>query len=110
MGMQQISFFLSFFLSFFAVKLGGEDGLGKGGEQSLRTWLEKRAGSVREAGESAETVIFSVRKVREMVKKSGRNREGAGDGKFVPLPLPVSPLGPLPINRHVHGGNVESRY
>ena len=38
--------------------------------------------------------------------------KGAGGGKFVspPSPLPVSPLGPVLINRHVHGGNVESRY
>ena len=67
------SFLLSFSLSFFffALRKWG----GKGGGQSLGPRVEKRAGGVREAGTRAGSVVFSERKAREIVKKSGGNQD-----------------------------------
>ena len=58
----------------------------------------RKEGGKCTGGGSAGSVALSVRKVREKWREP--RLKGAGGGRFLPpppLPLPVCPLGPLPI-------------
>ena len=86
------SFFLSFSLSFFFRP--SEVGVGREVERACSPG--RKEGGKCTGGGSAGSVALSVRKVRENWREP--RLKGAGGGRFLPpLPLPVCPLGPLPI-------------
>ena len=91
------SFFLSFFLSFSLSFFFRPSEVGVGREVDRVCSPGRKEGGKCTGGGSAGSVALSVRKVREKWREP--RLKGAGGGKFVPLPLPlpVCPLGPLPI-------------
>ena len=90
-----VYYYFSFYLSFF---LFSPFGSGVGREVDRACSPGRKEGGKCTGGGSAESVALSVRKVREKWRET--RLKGAGGGRFLPpppLPLPVCPLGPLPI-------------
>ena len=88
-------YYFSFYLSFFLFS-PSEVGVGREVDRACSPG-RKECGKCTGGG-SGGSVALSVRKVREKWREP--RLKGAGGGRFLPpspLPLPVCPLGPLPI-------------